>query len=219
MEDDQDKTQPGAETGRAVAFSDGVLAIIITLLLLELRPPEHESGRLLDGLLRLWPLYLATLTAYLYIAVIWTNHKAVFRRIRWIDRGLHWVNLAVLFTAGLIPFPTAVIADTLAAGSLRDERTAVALYAMVGVALCVSWLGFFHYLSLHPELLEQDVDDEFFPAERTRALVGVVLYALAGLLGWFVSPVVALLIFFVLPIFYGLTSEGLYELSGVRRRQ
>jgi hypothetical protein len=71
---------------------------------------------------------------------------------------------------------------------------------------------FFRYLSRHPDLLEEELDEGFFSTERTRALVGVALYTAAGVLGCSVAPPVAPAIFFALPIFYGFTSEGLYEL-------
>jgi uncharacterized membrane protein len=203
---------------RAIAFSDGVLAIIITLLVLELRPPDAESGQLLAGLLNQWPSYLAYIASYLYVGVVWTNHKAVFRHIRRMDTGLHWVNLAVLFTTGLLPFPTVVMAEAIGGGNLADEQTAVGLYALIGTLLCVSWLLFFHYLSRHPEVLQDQDDDLFFASERLRALVGAALYAMAGVLGYVVTPGLALAIFIALPIFYAITSEGLDRLLSRKRR-
>ena len=207
-----------SDTSRSEAFSDGVLAVIITLLLLEIGPPEHEPGKLLAALADQWPLYLATLTLFAYVAVVWLNHKAAFKRIRTMDRGPHWANLVVLFATALLPFPTAVVADVIEAGNRTDEQTAVGLYALIGALLCVSWLIFFHYLSQHPHLVEEDVHRGFFPAERTRDGAGGVLYAAAGLIGNLNSPLLAMAIFFVLPVFYAITSEGLYELPGVGKR-
>jgi uncharacterized membrane protein len=198
-----------ADPTRAIAFSDGVLAIIITLLVLDLRPPDSESGQLLMGLLNQWPTYLAYIASYLYVGVVWTNHRAVFRHIRYMDTGLHWVNLAVLFTTGLLPFPTAVMAEAIGGGNLADEQTAVGLYALIGTLLCVSWLLFFHYLSQHPEVLQHEDDNLFFASERLRAVLGAALYAIAGVLGYLVTPGLALAIFIALPIFYAITSEGL----------
>ena len=106
MAKSQDQIPGRSDTRRAEAFSDGVLAIIITLLVLELKPPQGEPGRLLAGLLAQWPTYLAYVTSYLYVAVIWLNHKATFKRIHTIDRGLHWANVGVLFTTALLPFAT-----------------------------------------------------------------------------------------------------------------
>lgn len=218
MDGAPDRRSGRADTRRAEAFSDAVLAIIITLLALDLRPPRAEPGRLLIGLLQQWPTYLSYVTSYLYVAVVWLNHKAAFKRIRWIDRGLHWANITVLFTTALLPFATAVVAHAMREGDRADVRTAVALYALIGAVLCASWWSFFHYLAHHPDLLEDDVDEGFFPAERTRALVGVALYVVAGLLGYLADPPIALAIFLGLPIFYGMTSEGLYELhAGMTR--
>ncbi|HEY9308776.1 MAG TPA: TMEM175 family protein [Microbacterium sp.] len=146
--------------------------------------------------------------SYTYLAVIWLNHKAAFTRIREMDRGLQWANLAILATLALVPWPTAVIAETARTGNLADERVAVALYAIVGALLCLSWLVFFSYLARHPDLTREEVDDEYFARERPRALVGVVLYVAAGIAGVLIHPLVASVVFLLLPAFYGLTSHG-----------
>jgi uncharacterized membrane protein len=197
-----------AGKGRAEAFSDGVLAIVLTLLVLDLRPPRHEAGRLFSGLARQWPTYLAYVASYLYVAVVWLNHKAAFDRLRRLDRRLHWANIGVLFTTALLPFATSVLAEALQEGNRADAGTSVALYAAVGALLCVSWLGFFHAISLSPDLIAEGVGPSFFGRERLRALAGLALYLLAGILGWAFSPQAALAVFLALPLFYGLTSEG-----------
>ncbi|MGI5152252.1 TMEM175 family protein [Plantactinospora sp. CA-294935] len=199
------------DTVRAEGFSDAVLAIVITLLVLDLRVPEVEPGQLLSGLLDQWPSYAAYVASYLYIAVVWLNHKATFSRIRQADRGLHWMNLLVLFSTALLPFPTAVFSRALQEHDVADQRVATALYALVGALLCASWLAFFHYLARHRDLLVDGVDERFFPGERLRALIGVLLYAVGGLLGVLVTPLAGLVIFIVLPPFYGVTSAGLYS--------
>ena len=75
--------------------------------------------------------------------------------------------------------------------------------------MSLSWLVVFHVLSIRPYLVEDGVDPDFFPKERFRATLGVVLYAIAGVAGWPSSPKIALLILLALPVFYGITSEGL----------
>jgi uncharacterized membrane protein len=201
-----------ADLARTKGFSDAVFAIVITLLVLDLRPPQTPPGHLLGGLLDEWPSYLAYATSYAYVAVVWMNHKAAFARIRTVDWGLQWANLAVLATTALLPFPTAVLAQAVKQGNPRDERTAVAFYALVGVGLCSAWLWFFHYLATHHHLVDERVHRRFFGAERARAWVGVVLYLLSGALGALVAPVIALVVFPLLPLFYGVTSHGLHEL-------
>ena len=202
---------------RATGFSDAVFAIVITLLALDLIPPEREPGHLLSGLVDQWPSYVAYVASYLTIGVAWTNHRAVFHHIRRMDWGLYWVNLAVLFATGVLPFPTAVVAEAFRAGNFDDERTAVGLYTVIGILGTLSWLLFWQYLSGHPELLAHEEDDVFFASERTRAVIGAVFYAGAGLLGFLVAPKLALAIFVLGPIFYALTSEGLPRLPGSGR--
>ncbi|HEV7899583.1 MAG TPA: TMEM175 family protein [Planosporangium sp.] len=207
-----------SDTRRAEAFSDGVLAIVITLLVLDLRPPQAPPGHLLSGLLQQWPAYLAYVTSYIYVAVVWLNHKNAFKRIAHMDRGVHWANLSVLFTTALLPFPTAVVSHAVQEGNPTDVRTAVGLYALVGAALCAAWLALFHHLATHPILLAEGVEPEFFAKERLRAWAGIALYVVAGALGVLIAPPIALAVFLTLPAFYALTSYGLYSLPPVVHR-
>ncbi|WP_262286805.1 TMEM175 family protein [Micromonospora sp. MA102] len=206
-----------SDTSRAVAFSDAIFAIIITLLVLDLRVPNVPPGRLLSGLLGQWPAYVAYLASYSYVAVVWLNHKAAFNRVQQIDRGLHWMNLLVLFTTALLPFPTIVVSHALQEHDNADQRVAIAFYALIGALLCATWLAFYHYLARHPDLLKEQVKHGFFHVERIRALVGIVLYVLAGVVGYLVAPLVGLAIFLLPPVFYAVTSAGLYQFRVTRR--
>jgi uncharacterized membrane protein len=200
-----------AETDRLETFSDSVLSITITLLVAEIVRPEYASGQLLDKLVAQWASYIAFLASFCYTGVIWLNHRAVFARVRYCDRLLHLANLFLLLTSALIPFPTALLSAAIQSGNEFDARVAAALYATIAGAMCVSWLMLFHVLSIHPYLVEDGVDPDFFPKERFRATLGVILYAIAGLTVWLSTPKLALLIFLALPVFYGITSEGLTE--------
>jgi uncharacterized membrane protein len=187
------------------------------LLVLDLRPPKSEPGELLAGLLAEWPTYLAYAASYTYLAVIWMNHKAAFTRIREMDIGLQWANLGLLATLALVPWPTAVIAETARTGNLEDERVAVGLYALIGALLCLAWLVFFSYLARHPDLTKDEVEDSYFARERPRAVIGVLLYLAAGLVGVLIHPLMASVIFLVLPVFYAFTSHGIDQGSAVLR--
>ena len=200
-----------SDTDRLEAFSDGVFAITVTMLAFEIVRPEHEPGHLLETLLAQWPNYLAFLASFFYTGVIWLNHRAVFARVQYCDRSLHFANLFLLLTSALIPFPTAVLSTALQHDNAFDAIIAVTLYAAIGGLMCCAWLFLFHLLSIHPHLLEDQVDPTFFPKERHRALVGIALYGAAGVIGWAHAPRISLIIFLVLPIFYGITSEGLIE--------
>jgi uncharacterized membrane protein len=205
-----------SDPGRAIAFSDGVFAIIITLLVLDLVPPDGPPGGLLAQLMDQWPTYAAYVASYLLVGVVWLNHTTAFRHVRWMDRGLQWSNLAVLFTTGLLPFPTAVLAQAMGVGNLADERIAAGMYGAIGALAGLSWLLLLRYMSRHPALLTAATEHAVFPGER--AAIGSVLYLGGGLLGVMVSPLLALTVFVCLPIFYALTSEGLPAWRGPRRQ-
>lgn len=200
-----------SDTDRLEAFSDGVFAITITLLVVDIVRPEYMPGHLLEKLLTQWAIYLAFLASFFYVGIIWLNHRAVFSRVRYCNRSLHLANLLLLLSSALIPFPTAVLSTALQTGTLLDAKVAVELYTIIGAFMCLTWLLVFHILSISPHLLEGHVELTFFPQERHRALIGVALYGFAGMMGWVDSPTLALWIFLFLPVFYGITSEGLIE--------
>jgi uncharacterized membrane protein len=206
-----DAPHPVADKARLVAFSDGVLSIAITLLVFDLAPSGVRPGRLLHELLRQWPAYLAYLTSFGYLAVIWLNHHTLFNRVDAVDRGVKWANFAVLMTSSAIPFPTAMISDAVRNGDLADERAAVALYGLVGAVMCASWLLLYHAIRNRPALHRDDADVAFFHEGRVRAGIGVVAYLVAAALGVVTSPVVALVIFLLLPPFYAVTAQGLRD--------
>jgi uncharacterized membrane protein len=163
-----------AETDRLETFSDSVLSITLTLLVAEIVRPQHASGQLLERLGEQWASYIAFLASFWYAGVIWLNHRAVFARVRYCDRSLHLANLFLLLTSALIPFPTAVLSTAIQIGNQFDAKVAVALYAAIAGAMCLAWLVVFHVLSVHPYLVEDSVDPDFFPKERFRATLGVV---------------------------------------------
>jgi uncharacterized membrane protein len=200
-----------SDTDRLETFSDGVFSITITLLVIDIVRPEYEAGHLWQRLVQQWPNYVAFLASFFYVGIIWLNHRAVFSRVRLCDRSLHFANLLLLLTSGLIPFPTALLSVALQNGNASDATVAVEIYAAVGCAMCLSWLALFHIVAIHPYLQEEYVEPSYFPKERQRALLGAVLYAFAAVVGWAYSASAALLIFLVLPVFYGITSEGLTE--------
>jgi uncharacterized membrane protein len=195
-----------AESNRVEAFSDGVFAIVITLLILDLKAPDTR-GAVLHDLFSQWPAYVAYLASFGYVGVIWVNHHNLFTRVARVDGGLLWRNLALLLATSVLPFPTAVVSSAFQHGSLDDRRVALVFYAVVGLATAATWWLLFHYLSRAPRLLEDEADAAFFAGERHRALVGVASYVVAGLAAfWY--PVVGLVVICVLPVFYGATSAG-----------
>jgi uncharacterized membrane protein len=114
---------------RVEAFSDGVFAIAITLLVLDIPVPQVARGQLGDALLDNWPDYAAYVVSFAIIGLIWINHHAVFGYVERVDRGLLFLNLNLLLWTALIPWPTRLLAEFMQAGG-SDERTAALVYAL-----------------------------------------------------------------------------------------
>ena len=108
------------DTARLVAFSDAVFAITITLLVLEIRPP-NDSRNLLHGLLALWPSYLAYAVTFLFIGQVWVNHHVMFDQIRAADRAVLLLNTLLLMAVAFLPFATSVLAGRCAADTLSER--------------------------------------------------------------------------------------------------
>jgi uncharacterized membrane protein len=105
-----------SETGRIEAFSDGVFAIAITLLVLEIKVPQHkivETVGLVSSLLSLWPSYLAFFTSFASILVMWVNHHRIFSLVTRTDHAFFYWNGLLLMLVTLVPFPTALLAEYL----------------------------------------------------------------------------------------------------------
>lgn len=212
-------TEARRDTSRVEAFSDGVYAVAITLLVLNLVVPPHPPGGLLRALGDEWPAYVAYLASFLFVGTSWVNHHGVFGRLRSVDRGLCWVNLGILITVVPTPFPTAVLANTLGGANAADRSTAAAFYGVVLATHAVAWFFFMQYAGRHPHLLLHESDAKLLRLDGLRGLLGIVFYGAAAIVGYLVSPVIALVIYVVLPIFYALTSEGLRGMPGIAPRR
>jgi uncharacterized membrane protein len=196
-------------SARVEAFNDAVLAITITLLVIEIGRPEIGHGDLGPALLHQWPEYLAFAVSFLYVGVIWLNHHALFASIRKVDFGLNLINLGILGTSALIPFPTGVLASALVEGSRTDQQAAVVLYAIVAALMSAAWLPEFPYLHHHPDLLVVSSEAHLFRAQRSRPWVGVISFGAAALIGYLISPVIAIVLFVWMIAYHAATSEGL----------
>jgi uncharacterized membrane protein len=152
---------------RLSAFSDGVFAVLITVLVLELRPPEQPTFK---ALLLLWPTWLSYAVSYVFIAIVWTNHHYLMRYATEANTRLLWFNFAHLFSMSLLPLSTA----WMAVSELAPQP--VAFYAAIFFLVNAT------YICLIRELVEP-VDGVPAPVRRImrfRAIATLCLFALAA---------------------------------------
>jgi TMEM175 potassium channel family protein len=204
------------ESTRVEAFSDAVMAIVITILVLELRVPKHEPGRLPEALVSMWGPVLAFLISFLRVSVIWLNHHGLFVRIRRVDRTLLWLNLGVLLVCTIVPLPTALLADALGSGDMGDLRVAAVLYAGIAALQSAVWIPIFPYLRDHPELVEPGTEVALLHAERIRPWIPVGIDVAAALLA-LISPAAMLVVWTLSLIFLAATSDGVEMIPGLPR--
>jgi uncharacterized membrane protein/ketosteroid isomerase-like protein len=195
---------------RVEAFSDAVFAITITLLVIEIGRPAVGNGELASKLLHQWPEFLAFAVSFVYVGVIWLNHHALFAGIRQVDIGLNWINLGILGTSALVPFPTGVLASALSEGSHADQQAAVVLYGIVAALMSAAWIPVFPYFHLHPDLLVDSTEAQLFRSQRSRPWVGIISFGLAALVGYLLSPWIAIVLFVWMVAYHAATSEGLH---------
>jgi uncharacterized membrane protein len=164
---------------RLVAFSDGVFAITITLLVLEIRPPTNEAD-LLHGLLELWPSYLAYAVTFLFIGQVWANHHVMFDHIRAADRFVLLLNTLLLMVVAFLPFATSVLAGALRSG--YGERTAVGFYGIAFGLTALTFNAVWQYARRH-RLLSEALDSAGATAISRRFQLALAWVALGALLG------------------------------------
>ncbi len=165
-------------TERVGAFSDGMIAVIITLMALELKAPEEAT---IEAILALWQTLLSYALSYLFIAIIWVNHHHLLRLVRYASPQLIWINFAHLFLVSLLPFTTAWMAET------DFAPLPVAAYAAVFVLVNVAYLLFEREILLHAEA--DDVPEQARKLARRRTVIGLIIFAAAAL----TAPVLPLL--------------------------
>jgi TMEM175 potassium channel family protein len=189
------------ETGRVEAFSDGVFAIAITLLILGVGVEEPLRGKLGEELTRLWPAYLAYGVSFLTIGIMWINHHMLFRHFARVDRTLLLLNVLLLMLVAFVPFPTKVVAEFIRSGG--DRRDAALLYGLTLTITALMFLALWLYGSRR--LLRSDADRREVNGITRSYLPGAPIYALATALA-FVSPTASLATYAALALFYAFSS-------------
>jgi TMEM175 potassium channel family protein len=164
------------ETGRLEAFSDGIFAFAMTLLVLGLRDPVTSGGNLLSGLVNEWPAFFAFFTSFFSVLVMWVNHHNMFTYIRRISTSFMFLNGFLMLTVTLTPFTTMLIADHI---TLGDASTAAEVYSGVFLLLGVIWNLCWRHASKGNRLLSSTLDENAFKNVNRDYNFGTLLYAVA----------------------------------------
>jgi uncharacterized membrane protein len=190
-----------AETSRVEAFSDGVFAIAITLLILEIKVPPAGSGALPRDLLRQWPSYFSFLISFAFIGIMWINHHRLFTHIARCDDALLILNLLLLLGVVVVPFPTAVLATHL---GQSDQLTALILYNSTYLFIAVFFNLLWRYASSDKRrLLAKDVNSPSVQRISRQYAFGPVLYLVCLGLSW-LSAAASLALNFALACFFAI---------------
>ncbi|HEV2386913.1 MAG TPA: TMEM175 family protein [Candidatus Acidoferrales bacterium] len=170
------------ETARIEAFSDGVFAIAITLLILEVKVPAAGSGRLSRQLVAQWPSYFSFAISFAFIGIMWINHHRLFTHIRRSDHLLPALNLLLLMGVTFVPFPTAVLATHLRG---PDKNTAAALFNGTYLAIAIFFNLLWRYAaSRRRRLLSPDADMASVRRITRQYSVGPLMYLICLALVW-----------------------------------
>jgi uncharacterized membrane protein len=184
---------------RLVFFSDAVIAIAITLLVLEIKVPEIEPGsagsELTRQVIALWPKYLGFLTSFWVIAFYWLSHHRTFRFIRVYDSGLLRINMLVLFFIAFVPFPTALLFEYPA------QWITVVLYAGILAAIGLSMLWLWQYATWNHRLVEPSLSPFLIRSTFNRMLVTPAVFLVSILVAFF-NPGLAMNCWLILLVFF-----------------
>jgi len=184
-------------TGRAEAFSDGVFAIAITLLVLSLVVSGH--GTLTSQLLAAWPRYFAYVVSFLTIGIMWMNHHTILAHVQRVDRPFLVINLFLLMGVVAIPFPTALVADNLTG---NGGTAAAVTYGLVMIAISLGFAGLWIYVVTHAAALGAAMPPEALRHSIPGFTGGLIAYMAATLIAAYVNAVAAVIIFGLLAVYY-----------------
>jgi uncharacterized membrane protein len=212
-----EQTQPPKikhKKNRLEAFSDGVFAIAITLLVLEIAIPVEngEGEKLLSGLLHEWPVYLAYFISFMTIGAVWMEHSALVDALDHIDGVFMRLNLVLLLFCAFLPFPTRIMSEF--KGDIAGERVAVVFYGLVLLMMTVMLL----VMGRHAEnqgLFGDDVEDERKEEARVKyqLLPGLIAYMAGGALG-LLSPRLGIVIYLLIAIYLAIPIRDVTRLYG-----
>ena len=187
------------DRGRLEAFSDGVFAVAITLLALDLTLAGPGHGALTYQLKEHWPAFAAYVISFFTIGIIWVNHHVLIRSIAKVDRTLLFLNLVLLIFVVLIPFSTATAAQYLPVGG-EDVKVAMAMYSAVFLGMSIGFGSVFEW-TLHGDHRTVPLPPEAHWPARLRFVGGSGVYVISGVVSLF-NAVIAFILIALTAVYY-----------------
>jgi uncharacterized membrane protein len=203
----------GRDPARLVFFSDAVFAIAVTLLVLEIRPPE-DTRHLLHGLAALWPSYLSYVITFLLIGQVWANHHVMFDHIRSADRTVLFLNTLLLMDIAFLPFAAAVLAAAFRTG--HGQRTAVVFDGLAFLLAALLFNLIWGYVRRDQRRLGTTIDAAGAGAISRRFRLALAWLATGTLLGALL-PVLGMAVIAAFIPYYWLPIRG--EIARARSRR
>ncbi len=188
------------ETRRAEAFSDGVFAVAITVLVFGLLP-IGVGPRVGHELLHAWPEYLAYAVSFLTIGIMWLNHHALMGSLRIVNRSLLVINLLLLMGVVAVPWPTTLVADHLNGPAAAGGRAATILYGVVLFVVLLAYTVMWFYIGRNAAKIARDPDRPPTRLKSAAFMVGLGGYALGTVVALF-SPGAAVTIYGLVAVYY-----------------
>jgi uncharacterized membrane protein len=183
--------------GRVEAFSDGVIAIIVTIMVLELKSPENAS---LASLVAIWPTMLAYALSFFVVAIMWVNHHHMLRAAKRPDARLLWANNFLLFCMSLIPFVTRYLGDN------HGASLPVAVYAGELAVTCAAFYCLMSVLARHNH--GNEAMERQFSRMKSKGINTMIAYGLAAPMAFW-SARMAMVLLILIPLFYFLPERKL----------
>jgi uncharacterized membrane protein len=189
-------------TSRLEAFSDGVFAIAITLLIIEIKVPSHEDlhdQSLVHYIWQQWPKYFAYVLSFVMIGIYWANHHYLFKLFRRTDHVFNLLNVFFLMTIAFLPFPTGVLGDYIIVA--EHEKDAVSFYALAIWMPAFAWLMIWLYAKHKRRIIDPGLTPRFIKTLTLQYIFSNILYISAFLVS-LISPVASIIICVGLTLLY-----------------
>jgi uncharacterized membrane protein len=187
---------------RLEAFSDGVLAIIITIMVLEMKAPNSVEWNSLQPII---PKFLSFGLSFLFVAIYWVNHHHLLHAVSKITPGILWANFILLFWLSLIPFTTAWMGET------HFEKLTVAIYALLAL-LCGVAYNILQWAIKKGHANQPIILDVIKPA-GIKELSSVLIYTLSIPIAWFVSPIISGILFLAVSVIWIIPNKKLEKVA------